>query len=91
LDEVAERYSVEDLHRLADSFRIGRRYGTGMAALLADFAQAARSGWHARYRERITRAPVLMTVPALVFFVMPLLALVMYLVFSPLLGTLSRL
>jgi len=28
---------------------------------------------------------------ALVFFVMPLLALVMYLVFSPLLGTLSRL
>jgi hypothetical protein len=32
-----------------------------------------------------------MTVPALVFFVMPLLALVMYLVFSPLLGTLSRL
>ncbi|MHB8501306.1 MAG: hypothetical protein ACYDHE_10235 [Candidatus Acidiferrales bacterium] len=91
LDEVAERYRVEDLHRLADSFRIGRRYGTGMAALLADFAQAARSGWHARYRERITRAPVLMTVPALVFFVMPLLALVMYLVFSPLLGTLSRL
>src|SRR5487761_510216 len=91
LDEVAVRYSVEDLHRLADSFRIGRRYGTGMAALLADFAQAARSGWHARYRQRITRAPVLMTVPALVFFVMPLLALVMYLVFSPLLGTLSRL
>jgi hypothetical protein len=91
LDEVAERYRVEDLHRLADTFRIGRRYGTGMAALLADFAQAARSGWHARYRERITRAPVLMTVPALVFFVMPLLALVMYLVFSPLLGTLSRL
>jgi Flp pilus assembly protein TadB len=53
LDEVAERYRVEDLHRLADTFRIGRRYGTGMAA--------------------------------------PLLALVMYLVFSPLLGTLSRL
>ena len=91
LDEVGERYRVADLHRLADSFRIGRRYGTGMATLLADFAQAARSGWHARYRERITRAPVLMTVPALVFFVLPLLALVMYLVFSPLLGTLSRL
>ena len=91
LDEVGERYRVEDLHRLADSFRIGRRYGTGMAALLADFAQAARSGWHARYRERITRAPVLMTVPALIFFVLPLLALVMYLVFAPLLGTLSRL
>ena len=91
LDEVSERYGVEDLHRLADSFRVGRRYGTGMATLLTDFAQASRTAWHARYRERITRAPVLMTVPALVFFVLPLLALVMYLVFTPLLGTLSRL
>ena len=91
LDEVGERYGVEDLHRLADSFRVGRRYGTGMAVLLTDFAQASRGAWHARYRERITRAPVLMTVPALIFFVLPLLALVMYLVFTPLLGTLGRL
>src|SRR5256886_10332106 len=43
------------------------------------------------YRDRITRAPVLMTVPALMFFVLPLLLLVMFLVFSPLMGTLSRL
>jgi len=64
---------------------------TGMSMLLVDFAQRARSSWHASYRERITRAPVLMTVPALMFFVLPLLVLVMYLVFTPLMGTLGRL
>src|SRR5260370_1254348 len=62
-----------------------------LAALVALTAQRARSSWHASYRERITRAPVLMTVPALMFFVLPLLVLVMFLVFSPLMGTLSRL
>ena len=91
LDEVAELYAVDDLHRLADAFRVGHRYGTGMSSLLADFCQYARGGWHSRYRERITRAPVLMTVPALLFFVLPLLVLVMFLVFTPLLGTLGRL
>jgi Flp pilus assembly protein TadB len=91
VDEVADRYAVGDFHRLADSLRVGHRYGTGMSMLLVDFAQRARSSWHASYRERITRAPVLMTVPALMFFVLPLLVLVMFLVFSPLMGTLSRL
>ena len=91
LDDVAELYAVNDLHRLADAFRVGHRYGTGMSSLLADFCQHARGGWHSRYRERITRAPVLMTVPALLFFVLPLLVLVMFLVFTPLLGTLGRL
>jgi Flp pilus assembly protein TadB len=91
VDEVADRYAVEEFHRLADSLRIGHRYGTGMSTLLVDFAQRARGSWHASYRERITRAPVLMTVPALMFFVLPLLVLVMFLVFAPLMGTLSRL
>jgi Flp pilus assembly protein TadB len=91
VDEVADRYAVGELHRLADSLRVGHRYGTGISALLVDFAQRARSSWHASYRERITRAPVLMTVPALIFFVLPLLVLVMFLVFTPLMGTLSRL
>ena len=91
LDEVGERYGIEAFHRLADAFRIGTRYGTPMSALLADFAGSIRSGWHAEYRERMTRAPVLMTVPALVFFVLPLLVLIMFLVFSPLVGTLSQL
>jgi Flp pilus assembly protein TadB len=91
VDEVGDRYGVEELHRLADSLRVGHRYGTGMSTLLVDFAQRARSSWHASYRERVTRAPVLMTVPALVFFVLPLLVLVMFLVFTPLMGTLSRL
>ena len=91
VDEVADRYAVVEFHRLADSLRVGHRYGTGMSTLLVDFAQRARSSWHASYRERITRAPVLMTVPALMFFVLPLLVLVMFLVFSPLMGTLSRL
>jgi len=91
VDEVADRYAVGEFHRLADSLRVGHRYGTGMSTLLVDFAQRARSSWHAGYRERITRAPVLMTVPALIFFVLPLLVLVMFLVFAPLMGTLSRL
>jgi hypothetical protein len=91
VDDVADRYAVGEFHRLADSLRVGHRYGTGMSMLLVDFAQRARSSWHASYRERITRAPVLMTVPALMFFVLPLLVLVMFLVFSPLMGTLSRL
>jgi Flp pilus assembly protein TadB len=91
VDEVGDRYGVEEMHRLADSLRVGHRYGTGMSTLLVDFAQRARSSWHASYRERVTRAPVLMTVPALVFFVLPLLVLVMFLVFTPLMGTLSRL
>jgi Flp pilus assembly protein TadB len=91
VDEVADRYAVEDLHRLADNLRVGHRYGTGMSTLLVDFAQRARGAWHAAYRERITRAPVLMTVPTLIFFVLPLLVLVMFLVFTPLMGTLTRL
>ena len=91
VDEVGDRYGVEEFHRLADSLRVGHRYGTGMTALLVEFAQRSRSSWHASYRERVTRAPVLMTVPALVFFVLPLLVLVMFLVFTPLMGTLSKL
>jgi len=91
MDEVSDRYAIRELRRLADNFRIGHRYGTGMSALLADFAKAARESWHAQYRQRITRAPVLMTVPALIFFVLPLLVLVMFLVFTPLMGTLGRL
>ncbi len=91
VDEVADHYAVGEFHRLADNLRVGHRYGTGMSTLLVDFAQRARSSWHASYRERITRAPVLMTVPALMFFVLPLLVLVMFLVFTPLMGTLGRL
>jgi hypothetical protein len=87
---VADRYSVDPLHRLADAFRVGSRYGTRMGNLLADFSLALRQGWHADYRERITRAPVLMTIPALLFFVAPLLVLILFLVFSPLMRTLSQ-
>ncbi|MGI0131245.1 MAG: hypothetical protein ACREEC_14020, partial [Thermoplasmata archaeon] len=47
VDEVADRYAVQDFHRLADSLRVGHRYGTGMSTLLVDFAQRARSSWHA--------------------------------------------
>src|SRR5439155_673687 len=34
VDEVADRYAVEDLHRLADNLRVGHRYGTGMSPRL---------------------------------------------------------
>ncbi len=62
-----------------------------MAQLLAEHALQLRQRRHQEYRERITRAPVLMTVPALLFFVLPLLVLIMYLVFTPLLHTLTQL
>jgi len=91
LDEVATDYGDDEIHKLADAFRVGHRYGTGMSALLSDVCRRMRHAWHATYRERISRAPVLMLLPALVFFVLPLLGLVMFLIFSPLLGTLQRL
>lgn len=91
LDEVARRYDLPSLERLADGFRVGSRYGTRMAQLLAEHAQQLRQQRHQEYRERVTRAPVLMTVPALLFFVLPLLVLIMYLVFTPLLHTLTQL
>ena len=91
LDEVAHRYDIASLERLADGFRVGSRYGTRMAQLLAEHALQLRQERHQEYRERITRAPVLMTVPALLFFVLPLLVLIMYLVFTPLLHTLRQL
>lgn len=91
LDEVAERYGVMTLTRLADSFRVGARYGTRMADLLSEQSMQLRQAWFAAYRERITRAPILMTIPALLFFVTPLLFLIFFLVFTPLLGALGRL
>jgi len=62
-----------------------------MADLLSEFALDLRRAEHAAYRERMTRAPVLMTVPALLFFVLPLLALVLMLVFAPLSTALGQL
>ncbi len=91
LDQVGTQYGIAPLGRLADAFRIGRRYGTPLSDILASFAQELRREWHARYRERITRAPVLMTIPALIFFVGPLLVLILFLVFSPLFTVLRQL
>ncbi len=91
LDQVAGHYGLERFGQLADAFRIGRRYGTRLSDILAGFAADLRREWHAAYRERITRAPVLMTIPALLFFVAPLLFLVLFLVFSPLFTILSQL
>src|SRR5205814_9100586 len=64
LDRVAHEYGLEPLHRLADAFRIGSRYGTHMGNLLTDVALELRRGWHADYRGRISRAAVRMTLPA---------------------------
>jgi len=91
LDRVGRRYRLEPLGQLADAFRIGQRYGTKMSEVLASFALELRREWHAAYRERITRAPVLMTIPALVFFVGPLLLLILYIVFAPLFTVLRQL
>jgi Flp pilus assembly protein TadB len=91
LDQVGRVYGLEPLRRLADAYRVGTRHGTQMADLLSEFALDLRQGEHAAHRERMTRAPVLMTLPALIFFVLPLLALVLLLVLSPLEGAFSQL
>jgi Flp pilus assembly protein TadB len=91
LDEVAQRYGVSTLAHLADSFRVGVRYGTRMGELLGEQSKQLREAWFADYRERITRAPILMTIPALLCFVAPLLFLIFFLVFTPLVGALGRL
>ncbi len=91
LDQVGRHYGLSPFGQLADAFRIGRRYGTRLSDILASFAQELRREWHAAYRERITRAPVLMTIPALIFFVAPLLFLILFLVFSPLFSILGQL
>jgi len=91
LDQVGTHYGIAPFGQLADAFRIGRRYGTRLSDILANFAQELRRDWHASYRERITRAPVLMTVPALIFFVGPLLVLILFLVFTPLFTVLRQL
>jgi Flp pilus assembly protein TadB len=91
LDEAGERYGITMLTRLADSFRVGVRYGTRMAELLSEQSMEQRRAWFAAYRERITRAPILLTIPALLFFVSPLLFLIFFLVFTPLVGALGQL
>jgi Flp pilus assembly protein TadB len=91
LDHVGRAYGLEPLRRLADTYRVGTQEGTRMADLVSEFALELRRADHAAYRERMTRAPVLMTLPALVFFVLPLLALVLVLVFAPLEGALGQL
>ena len=84
LDQVGETYGLDELRRLADAYRVGTKHGTQMADLLTEFALRLRQGEHAAYRERMTRAPVLMAVPALVFFVLPLLAVLLLLILFPL-------
>jgi Flp pilus assembly protein TadB len=91
LDQAGRTYGVETLRRLADAYRVGTREGTKMADLLSEFALELRQSEHTDYRERMTRTPVLMAVPVLVFFVLPLLALVLLLVLWPLEGALSQL
>lgn len=84
LDQVGETYGLDELRRLADAYRVGTKHGTQMADLLTEFALTLRQGEHAAYRERMTRAPVLMAVPALVFFVLPLMAVLLLLILFPL-------
>jgi Flp pilus assembly protein TadB len=91
LDEVGEAYGLDELRLLADAYRVGTKHGTQMADLLSEFAIRLRNEEHAAYRERMTRAPVLMAVPALVFFVLPLLAVLLLLTLLPLESAFSQL
>ena len=91
LENAGREYGLDRLEHLADAYRVSARQGTEVAELLVEFAQRLRHEEHALYRERMTRAPVVMTVPALVFFVMPILALVLLLVLTPLAGAFGEL
>ena len=91
LERVGREYGLEPITRLGDAYRVGSRFGTKMADSMSAFALDARQQAHAAYRERITRAPILMTLPAALFFVLPLLVLILFMVFVPLMGALSQL
>jgi Flp pilus assembly protein TadB len=91
LEQAGNAYSVEPLRRLADAYRVATRQGTKMADLLSEFALDLRQEEHAAYRERMTRAPVLMAPLVMFFFVLPLLAMVFLLVLTPLMRALSHL
>jgi Flp pilus assembly protein TadB len=90
LERTGRALALAPLRQLAEAFQVGTQHGTEMGDLLAGMAQDLRHRWHAEYKERITRAPVLMTLPALVFFVFPLLVVILLLVFVPLVESLSR-
>jgi len=90
LERVAARYSVTSLSRLADAYRIATQYGTGMAAVLADFAEYLRHQSESQEKAQITSAPVRMVPVALGFFLLPFMLIIAYLVFSPLASLLGQ-
>jgi Flp pilus assembly protein TadB len=90
LDAIATRYGLIPLGRLGDAYRIGTQYGTGMAAVLADFADYLRRQSENAEKGRITSAPVRMVPVALGFFLLPFMLIVAFLVFSPLASLLGR-
>ena len=90
LERVATRYAVASLVRLADAYRIATQYGTGMAGVLADFTEYLRHQSESQQKARITSAPVRMVPVALVFFLLPFVLIIAYLVFSPLAGLLGQ-
>jgi len=90
LERVATRYGVPSLVRLADAYRIATQYGTGMAGVLADFAEYLRHQGESQEKARITSAPVRMVPVALGFFLLPFMLIIAYLVFSPLASLLGQ-
>jgi Flp pilus assembly protein TadB len=90
LDRVADLYGVGGLHRLADAYRIGRQYGTGMGSVLADFAENLRKQAESDEEARISSAPVEMIFPGLAFFFTPFFLLMLYLVYTPFAQVLNR-
>ena len=83
LDRVADVYGMAALARLADAYRIAAQYGTGMAEVLADYAKGLRHRSEADERSRITMAPLRMTLVAIPCFLLPLLAVILFLVVAP--------
>jgi Flp pilus assembly protein TadB len=90
LERVAARYSVEPLHRLADAYRIAVQYGTGISGVLTDFSDYLRSRTESDERARITSAPVRMVPVALLFFLVPFMSLIGFLIYGPLVGLLGQ-
>jgi Flp pilus assembly protein TadB len=91
LDRVAGFYGMPALARLADAYRIAAQYGTGMAGVLADYAESLRQKSEAEERSRITSAPVRMVAPIVFFFLSPLLAIILAIAYGQLLVALSQL
>lgn len=90
LDRVAAVYGVGSMSRLADAYRIATQYGSGVGDVIADQAENLRQKSEADERSRITSAPVRMVIPAIAFYITPILAVILFVVIGQLMIALRQ-